>query len=89
MSSFASSKSALRSLTTSIAKEFAPKGVHVVHAVIDGLIDIPQSKEMNKDKPDEATIGPEDIAETYWSLHTQGKRRFTYEIDIRPMLESW
>ena len=89
MSSFASSKFALRALSTSIAKEFAPKGVHVAHAVIDGVIDIPRTKEWLKDMPAEAKIGADDIAESYWNLHTQSKRCFTNEIDIRPMLEKW
>ncbi len=34
MSGFACAKFALRALSTSIAKEFAPKGVHVAHAVV-------------------------------------------------------
>lgn len=89
MSSFASSKFALRALSTSIAKEFAPKGVHVAHAVIDGVIDIPRTKDWLKDMPAEAKIGADDIAESYWNLHTQSKRCFTNEIDIRPMLEKW
>lgn len=89
MSSFASSKHALRALSTSIAKEFAPKGVHVAHAVIDGVIDIPRTKEWLKDMPAEAKIGAEDIAESYWNLHCQSRRCFTNEIDVRPMLEKW
>lgn len=28
-----------------MAREFGPKGVHVAHAVIDGVIDIPRTKE--------------------------------------------
>lgn len=89
MSSFASAKFALRALSTSIAKEFASKGVHVAHAVIDGVIDIPRTKDWLKDMPAEAKIGAEDIADAYWNLHTQSKRCFTNEIDIRPMLEKW
>jgi len=89
MSSFACAKFALRALATSIAKEFAPKGVHVAHAVIDGVIDIPRTKDWLKDMPPEAKIGAEDIAETYWNLHTQSRRCFTNEVDIRPMLEKW
>lgn len=89
MSSFASSKFALRALSTSIAKEFAPKGVHVAHAVIDGVIDIPRTKDYLKDMPAEAKIGADDIADSYWYLHTQSKRCFSNEIDIRPMLEKW
>lgn len=89
MSSFASAKFAMRALSTSIAKEFAPKGVHVAHAVIDGVIDIPRTKEWLKDMPPEGKIGADDIAETYWNLHLQSKRCFTNEVDIRPMLEKW
>lgn len=89
MSSFAAGKFALRALSTSIAKEFGPQGVHVAHAVIDGVIDIPRTKEWLKDMPAEAKIGAEDIAESYWNLHTQSVRCFTNEIDIRPMLEKW
>lgn len=89
MSSFASAKFAMRALSTSIAKEFAPQGVHVAHAVIDGVIDIPRTKEWLKDMPPEAKIGADDIAETYWNLHMQSKRGFTNEVDIRPMMEKW
>jgi NAD(P)-dependent dehydrogenase (short-subunit alcohol dehydrogenase family) len=89
MSAFASAKHALRALSYSIAREFAPKGVHVAHASIDGVIDIPRTKEWLKDAPPEAKIDPNDIAQTYWDLHTQSKRCFTNDIDIRPMLEKW
>ncbi|KAI5362723.1 putative short-chain dehydrogenase/reductase SDR, NAD(P)-binding domain superfamily [Septoria linicola] len=89
MSGFATAKFAMRALSTSIAKEFAPKGLHVAHAIIDGVIDIPRTKEWLKDQPPEAKIAAEDIAESYWNLHTQNKRAFTNEIDIRPQLEKW
>lgn len=29
------------------------------------------------------------IADTYWSLHTQPNTAFTNEVDIRPMMEKW
>nr|OQO23202.1 hypothetical protein B0A51_06268 [Rachicladosporium sp. CCFEE 5018] len=89
MSGFANAKFALRALSTSIAKEFAPKGIHVAHAVIDGVIDIPRTKDWLKDMPPEAKIDADEIAAAYWNLHLQGKRAFTNEIDIRPMLEKW
>ena len=38
MSSFSTGKYALRALAQSLGKEFGPQGVHVAHAVIDGLI---------------------------------------------------
>ena len=89
MSSFSTGKYALRALSQSIAREFAPQGVHVAHAIIDGVIDIPRTKEWLADKPPEAKIDAEGIAEAYWGLHVQSKRAFTNEIDIRPMLEKW
>lgn len=45
MASFASGKFALRATGQSLAREFGPKGVHVAHAIIDGVIDIPRTKE--------------------------------------------
>jgi len=35
--SFAAPKWALRALSMSLAKEFGPQGVHVVHSIIDGV----------------------------------------------------
>jgi hypothetical protein len=45
MSSFASGKFALRATGQSLAREFGPKGVHIAHAIIDGVIDIPRTKD--------------------------------------------
>lgn len=89
MSTFAAPKWALRAMTMSLAKEFAPKGVHIAHAIIDGVIDIPKSQELLKDMSMQGRVGPGDIAKTYWDIHTQSSRGFTYEVDIRPMLEKW
>lgn len=54
MSSFASGKFALRATGQSLAREFGPKGIHVAHAIIDGVIDIPRSHDwpVNGGAPD-------------------------------------
>lgn len=54
MSSFASGKFALRALGQSLAREFGPKGIHVAHAIIDGVIDIPRTHDwpVNNNAPD-------------------------------------
>lgn len=44
---FAAGMWAKRALAQSIAREYQPKGVHVAHAVIDGVIDIPRTKHYN------------------------------------------
>ncbi|KAI9751277.1 MAG: hypothetical protein M4579_006130 [Chaenotheca gracillima] len=90
MSSFATGKFAMRALSQSLAREFGPQGVHVSHAIIDGVIDIPRTKgwAIGDGKPD-AKISADAIAETYWNLHTQHRSCFTWEIDIRPYVEKW
>lgn len=89
MSSFSTGKQALRALAVSLAKEFGPQGVHVAHAVIDGVIDIEFTQKWIKGQPAEASIDSEEIAEVYWGLHTQGRRGWVNEVDLRPMLEKW
>jgi len=89
LSSFASGKFALRALSQSLAREFMPKGVHVSHAIIDGVIDIPRTKEWMKDAGPDAKIAPEGIAESYWGLHVQPRSAWTVEIDVRPWVERW
>ncbi|KAI9828119.1 MAG: hypothetical protein M1832_003646 [Thelocarpon impressellum] len=88
--SFATGKFALRALTSSLAKEFGPQGVHVGHAIIDGVIDIPRSKGWTVgDGGPNSKISPEGIAEAYWHLHTQPRSCFTWELDLRPCGEKW
>lgn len=89
MASFATGKWALRALSQSLAKEFGPQGVHVAHAIIDGVIDIPRTKELLKQLGPEAKLSAEGIANDYWWLHTQPRTNFTWEIDLRPAVEKW
>ncbi|KAF1989253.1 NAD(P)-binding protein [Aulographum hederae CBS 113979] len=89
MSAFSTGKFALRSLSQSLAREFGPKGVHVAHANIDGVIDIERTKGWMKDAGPDAKIRPDAIAEAYWNLHMQHRSALTNEIDIRPYVEKW
>ncbi|EON61174.1 hypothetical protein W97_00386 [Coniosporium apollinis CBS 100218] len=89
MSSFAAGKFALRALAQSLGREFGPKGVHVAHAIIDGVIDIPRTKEWLQGAGPDAKISADAIADAYWFLHTQHRSCFTNEIDIRPFVEKW
>lgn len=58
--SFSTGKFAIRSLAQSLAREFGPKGIHVVHAIIDGVIDAENTKDWLLDHPD-AKIKPEAV----------------------------
>ena len=82
---FASAKFGLRALSQSLAKEFGPKGVHVCHVVADGVFDSDRGREYTGGQ-NEGLMDTEEMAEAYWKLHTQGKRAWTWEIDLRPYL---
>ncbi|KAJ5636343.1 uncharacterized protein N7484_009656 [Penicillium longicatenatum] len=85
---FAASKFALRALAQSLAREFGPQGIHVSHAVIDGVIDIPRTKAWVFEHED-AKLSPDAIADSYWHLHTQPRTTFAFELDLRPYVEKW
>jgi NAD(P)-dependent dehydrogenase (short-subunit alcohol dehydrogenase family) len=90
---FASAKAALRSVAFGMAREFGPKGLHVAHTVIDGVIDgeqvngrFPQLKErLGAD----GMLAPDEMAEAYWQLHRQPRSAWTLELDLRPYKESF
>lgn len=90
---FSSAKHGLRALAQATARELGPEGIHVAHVIIDGAIDMPWIREnfgdaIAKRGPD-AMLAPDDIAETYWSIHTQPRSAWTFEADLRPWLEPW
>lgn len=72
---FASGKFATRALSQSLAKEYGPQGVHVSHAIIDGVIDIPRTKGYLSDTP-EAKISADAVSfcGVLWRLSTDGCR---------------
>jgi len=88
---FASAKAALRSLAQGLAREFSPEGIHVVHAIIDGVINgdraAQQFPEYYQSKGEEGMLKLEAIAETYWSVHCQHPSTWTHELDLRPFKE--
>ena len=86
--SLASAKFAFRGLAQSLAREFGPQGVHVVHPVLDGLIWCPQTRERFKVERDRC-IEPDAVARTYLQLVGQDRSAWTNEIDVRPFLENF
>jgi len=82
---FAMGKFALRGMAQSMARELAPKGIHVGHVVIDGGIRNPGRTEPS-DKPD-SLLDPDAIAESYLHLLRQPRSAWTWEIEVRPWLE--
>jgi NAD(P)-dependent dehydrogenase (short-subunit alcohol dehydrogenase family) len=85
-SAFASAKFALRGLAQSLAREYGPKGVHVAHVVLDGLIDEPQSDARFGSSPT-CRMDAAAIARSYFDLSTQHPSAWTHEMDLRPFSE--
>ncbi|MEP6821264.1 MAG: SDR family NAD(P)-dependent oxidoreductase [Chthoniobacterales bacterium] len=79
---FSSAKFALRGLAQSLARELWPKGIHVAHVVIDGLIG-------DGDENEEPSLDPARIAEAYFHLATQDRSAWTLELDLRPHREKF
>ena len=92
-SAFASAKAGLRNLAQSMARELGPKGIHVAHTIIDGMIDTAWGREnfpdVFKDPSADNVLKPDDIAENYWQLHCQPRNAWTFELDLRPYCEKW
>ena len=84
---FAMGKFALRGLAQSMARELAPKGVHVAHFVIDGGIRSAVRQNPN-DNPD-SLLDPDAIAESYWHVATQPRSAWTWEVELRPWVEKF
>ena len=90
---FAAAKHGLRAVAQSLARELAPQGIHVAHAVIDGAVDGVFSRSNIPDVEarlaQDSILKPADIAAAYVALHRQPRSAWTHELDLRPWSESW
>lgn len=86
---FAPTKAAQRILAESIARDAGPKGVHVAFVAIDAVIDLPWTRKMFGEKPDDFYCQPADIAEECYRVAHQAKTAWSFESVIRPFGEVW
>lgn len=84
---FAMGKFALRGLAQSMARELSPKGIHVAHFVIDGGIRS-AARPVPDDRPD-SLLDPDAIAETYWHVLNQHRSAWSWEVEVRPWVETF
>jgi NADP-dependent 3-hydroxy acid dehydrogenase YdfG len=82
-------KSGLRILGQSLAREFHPKGIHVVHVIVDGQIDTPRLRARDPQRARETLIPPNAIADAVIHALKQPPNAWTHEIDIRPACETF
>ncbi len=86
-SAFAMGKFALRGLAQSAARELGPKGIHVAHFIIDGPVRSAARPDPSQ-RPD-STLSPDGIAQTYWRILQQPRDAWSFEVDLRPWVESF
>lgn len=85
-----------RMLCQTLNAEFAPKGIHVAHIIIDGAVDAPdtlgrmlgpeqfQQLRETRGMEHDGLLLPAEIAETYFHIAQQHRSAWTHEVDMRP-----
>jgi NAD(P)-dependent dehydrogenase (short-subunit alcohol dehydrogenase family) len=86
---FAPTKAAQRILAQSMARTLGPQGVHVAYVVIDAVIDVPWTRAMYADRPDDFFAKPAAIAETVWHVAHQDRSAWSFDVEVRPFAENW
>jgi len=84
---FAMGKFALRGLAQSMARELAPKGIHVAHFVIDGGIRQAPADPRAGERGDDGMLLPDEIARNYLHVYRQHRSAWTWELELRPWVE--
>ncbi len=84
-----------RMLCQTLNAEYASRGIHVAHILIDGAVDAPDTlgKMLGPErfaalreargKEHDGLLLPEKMAETYYHLATQHRSAWTHELDLR------
>ena len=84
-----------RMLCQTLSAEFARKGIHIAHVLVDGAVDAPDTlgKMLGpetyaklreaKGKEKDGLLVPEHMAETYYHLAHQHRSAWTHELDLR------
>ena len=82
---FAMPKFGLRGLAQSMARELGPKNIHVAHFIIDGQIAAAGRTAERQD----SHLSPDAIAETYLATHRQHRSAWSFEVELRPWVETF
>ena len=80
---FAMGKFGLRGLAQALARELHPKNIHIGHFVIDGGI-----TSFTQNGNDEY-LSADSIAETYLQFHRQSRSAWSWEVELRPWVETF
>ena len=89
-----------RMLCQTLNAEFGPKGIHVAHIIIDGMIDAPdtlgrmlgeeafQRLRQERGLEHDGLLLPAEIADTYFHLSQQHRSAWTHELDLRAFCDT-
>ncbi len=88
---FSSAKGAQRLLAESMARHLWPAGIHVSLVVIDGVVDLPSTRQRMPDKPDSFFVRSEDAAATVLWVVRQPRSTWSLQLEVEARLfgESW
>jgi NAD(P)-dependent dehydrogenase (short-subunit alcohol dehydrogenase family) len=85
---FAMGKFALRGLAQSMARELAPKNIHVAHFVIDGGIRSGEDGRASA-RGEDGMLLPDEIAKSYLQVYRQHRSAWSWELELRPWVEKF
>ena len=75
----------MRTLAQVLTEEYSEHGVHVANVVIDGLIDSPGTRALERaQKNPEIVMNPAAIADAFYYLHCQDRSVWTHELQLTP-----
>ncbi len=98
--SHAAAMGARRMLCQSLNAEFGPRGIHVAHIVVDGMVDAPdtlgrmlgeeafQKLRQEQGLEHDGLLLPAEIADSYFHLSQQHRSAWTHELDLRPFSDT-
>jgi hypothetical protein len=76
-----------------MAREFCSQGIHVIHVILDGVIDGERARKhfapLVKARGENGLLHLNEIVETYWAIHRQHPSAWTHELDLRPFSETF
>ena len=98
--SHAAAMAGRRILCQTLNAEFGPKGIHVAHIIVDGMVDAPdtlgrmlgadafQRLREERGLEHDGLLLPAEIADTYFYLSQQHRSAWTFELDLRPFSDT-
>ena len=98
--SHAAAMAGRRMLCQTLNAEFGPKGIHVAHIIVDGMVDAPdtlgrmlgeeafQRLREERGLEHDGLLLPARIADSYVHLSQQHRSAWTFELDLRPFSDT-